>query len=105
MRPRLSAIEEAFDALRAGLPVLVTDDEDRENEGDAILAAGTATTEWMAWTIRHTSGYICAPMPEARADRLGLPLMVADNRDPRLTAYTCLLYTSPSPRDRQKSRM
>jgi 3,4-dihydroxy 2-butanone 4-phosphate synthase/GTP cyclohydrolase II len=88
MRPRLSTIEEAFEALRAGLPVLVTDDEDRENEGDAILAAGTATTEWMAWTIRHTSGYICAPMPEARADRLGLPLMVADNRDPRLTAYT-----------------
>jgi len=88
MRPRLSTIEEAFEALRAGLPVLVTDDEDRENEGDVILAAGTATTEWMAWTIRHTSGYICAPMSETRADRLGLPLMVADNRDPRLTAYT-----------------
>jgi 3,4-dihydroxy 2-butanone 4-phosphate synthase/GTP cyclohydrolase II len=42
----------------------------------------------MAWTIRHSSGYICAPMSESRADRLGLPLMVADNRDPRLTAYT-----------------
>ncbi len=84
----LSSIEEAFEALRAGLPVLVADDEDRENEGDVILAAATATTEWMAWTIRHTSGYICAPMTESRADRLGLPLMVADNRDPRLTAYT-----------------
>jgi 3,4-dihydroxy 2-butanone 4-phosphate synthase/GTP cyclohydrolase II len=88
MRPRLSTIEEAFEALRAGLPVLVTDDEDRENEGDVIMAAATATTQWMAWTIRHTSGYICAPMSETRADRLGLPLMVADNRDPRLTAYT-----------------
>jgi len=88
MRPRLSTIEEAFEALRAGLPVLVTDDQDRENEGDVILAAATATTRWMAWTIRHTSGYICAPMSETRADRLGLPLMVADNRDPRLTAYT-----------------
>jgi len=66
----------------------VTDDEDRENEGDVILAAATATTEWMAWTIRHTSGYICVPMSEARADRLGLPLMVADNQDPRHTAYT-----------------
>jgi 3,4-dihydroxy 2-butanone 4-phosphate synthase/GTP cyclohydrolase II len=87
-RTGLSTIEEAFEALRAGLPVLVADDEDRENEGDVILAAATATTEWMAWTIRHTSGYICAPMTEARADRLGLPLMVADNRDPRLTAYT-----------------
>ena len=84
----LSTIEEAFDALKAGRPVLVTDDADRENEGDVILAAATATTEWMAWTIRHTSGYICAPMSESRADHLGLPLMVADNRDPFRTAYT-----------------
>jgi 3,4-dihydroxy 2-butanone 4-phosphate synthase/GTP cyclohydrolase II len=84
----MSTVEEAFEALRAGLPVLVTDDEDRENEGDVILAAATVTTEWMAWTIRHTSGYICAPMTEAFADRLGLPLMVVDNRDPRRTAYT-----------------
>jgi 3,4-dihydroxy 2-butanone 4-phosphate synthase/GTP cyclohydrolase II len=84
----LSTIEEALDALKAGLPVLVTDDEDRENEGDVILAAATATTEWMAWTIRHTSGYICVPMSESRADRLGLPLMVSDNQDPRHTAYT-----------------
>jgi 3,4-dihydroxy 2-butanone 4-phosphate synthase/GTP cyclohydrolase II len=88
MSTRLSTIEEALEALRAGLPVLVTDDEDRENEGDVILAAATATTAWMAWTIRHTSGYICAPMSDARADRLGLPLMVADNQDPRRTAYT-----------------
>jgi 3,4-dihydroxy 2-butanone 4-phosphate synthase / GTP cyclohydrolase II len=88
MSTQLSTIEEAFEALRAGLPVLVADDEDRENEGDVILAAETATTEWMAWTIRHTSGYICAPMSEARANRLGLPPMVADNQDPRGTAYT-----------------
>jgi 3,4-dihydroxy 2-butanone 4-phosphate synthase/GTP cyclohydrolase II len=88
MKPRLSTIEDAFEALRSGFPVLVTDDEDRENEGDVIMAAATATTQWMAWTIRHSSGYICAPMSESRADRLGLPLMVADNRDPRLTAYT-----------------
>jgi 3,4-dihydroxy 2-butanone 4-phosphate synthase / GTP cyclohydrolase II len=88
MSTTLSTIEEAFEALRAGLPVLVTDDEDRENEGDVILAAATATTQWLAWTIRHTSGYICAPMPESLADRLALPLMVADNRDPRRTAYT-----------------
>lgn len=85
---RLSTIEEALGALRAGRPVLVTDDEDRENEGDVILAAETLTDEWMAWTIRHTSGYICAPMPEAVADRLRLPLMVTENRDPLRTAYT-----------------
>ncbi len=88
MRTGLSSIEQAFEALKSGLPVLVLDDEDRENEGDVILSAATLTTEWMAWTIRHTSGYICAPMPEGFADRLGLPPMVADNQDPRGTAYT-----------------
>jgi 3,4-dihydroxy 2-butanone 4-phosphate synthase/GTP cyclohydrolase II len=84
----LATVEEALGALRGGKPVRVTDDEDRENEGDVILAGETLTEEWMVWTIRHTSGYICAPMPEATADRLHLPLMVADNRDPLRTAYT-----------------
>jgi len=88
MRSGLSSIEEAFEALKSGLPVLVLDDEGRENEGDVIVSAATLTTEWMAWTIRHTSGYICTPMPEDLADRLGLPPMVANNQDPRGTAYT-----------------
>ena len=85
---RLSTVEQALEALRDGRPVLVTDSEDRENEGDVVLAAETLTDEWLAWTIRHTSGYLCAPVTGATADRLGLPLMVADNRDPRRTAYT-----------------
>ena len=84
----LATIEEALAALRTGRPVLVADNEDRENEGDVILAAETLSTEWMAWTIRHSSGYICAPMPQEVADRLSLPLMVADNHDPLRTAYT-----------------
>jgi 3,4-dihydroxy 2-butanone 4-phosphate synthase/GTP cyclohydrolase II len=84
----LATIEQALEALRDGRPVLVTDSEDRENEGDVILAAQTLTDEWMAWTIRHTSGYICAPMTSSTADRLGLPLMVTENRDPLRTAYT-----------------
>ena len=84
----LSTIEEALAALRQGRPVLVTDGEDRENEGDVILAAQTLTDEWLAWTIRNTSGYLCAPVTSETADRLGLPLMVADNRDPLRTAYT-----------------
>jgi 3,4-dihydroxy 2-butanone 4-phosphate synthase/GTP cyclohydrolase II len=84
----LSTIEKALDALREGRPVLVLDDEERENEGDLVLAAATATSDWMAWTIRHSSGYLCAPMPDDVADRLELPLMVADNRDPLRTAYT-----------------
>ncbi|WP_194150732.1 3,4-dihydroxy-2-butanone-4-phosphate synthase [Pedococcus bigeumensis] len=84
----LASIEDALAALRGGRPVLVTDSEDRENEGDVILAAETLSSEWLAWTIRHTSGYLCAPVTNEMADRLGLPLMVADNRDPLRTAYT-----------------
>ena len=84
----LATIEQALEALRRGLPVLVTDDEDRENEGDVILAAETATDQWLAWTIRWSSGVVCAPMPEELADRLELPPMVSRNEDPRGTAYT-----------------
>jgi len=81
-------VEEALEALRAGRPVLVADSPDRENEADVILAAQSATPEWVAWTIRHSSGYLCAPMPAARADALDLPLMVPHSQDPRRTAYT-----------------
>ena len=87
-RGTLSSIEDALAALREGRPVLVTDDEDRENEGDVVLAAQTLTDAWMGWTIRHSSGYVCAPVTEDLADRLELPLMVTDNRDPLRTAYT-----------------
>lgn len=81
-------VGEALEALRAGRPVLVLDDARRENEGDVVLAAQTVTPRWMGWTVRHTSGYVCAPMPAEWADRLELPLMVQDNEDPFRTAYT-----------------
>ncbi|WP_037140209.1 bifunctional 3,4-dihydroxy-2-butanone-4-phosphate synthase/GTP cyclohydrolase II [Rhodococcoides fascians] len=81
-------MKEALEALRAGKPVLVTDDARRENEGDVILAADRVTPEWTAWTIRNTSGLLCAPMSGARAEALELPPMVADNQDPKKTAYT-----------------
>ncbi|WP_105566161.1 GTP cyclohydrolase II [Microbacterium halophytorum] len=84
----LASIEEAVAALREGRPVIVADDEDRENEGDVILSAELATQEWMAWTVRYTSGYLCAPMPAEWADRLELPPMVAHSEDARGTAYT-----------------
>ncbi|KRA22169.1 GTP cyclohydrolase [Microbacterium sp. Root61] len=84
----LSTIPEALDALRAGRPVIVADDENRENEGDVILSAQLATPEWIAWTVRWSSGFICAPMPADWADRLDLPPMVAVNEDARGTAYT-----------------
>jgi 3,4-dihydroxy 2-butanone 4-phosphate synthase/GTP cyclohydrolase II len=82
------AITAALDALRAGKPVLVTDDADRENEGDAVLAAELATPEWIGWAVRHTSGMLCAPMPAERADALGLPRMVERNEDSLRTDYT-----------------
>lgn len=83
-----ASVPDALAALRAGRPVLVLDDADRENEGDVILAAALATPEWLAWTIRHSSGYLCAPLPGELADRLDLPLMVSNSADPLRTAYT-----------------
>ncbi|WP_345741940.1 3,4-dihydroxy-2-butanone-4-phosphate synthase [Serinicoccus marinus] len=86
----VAAVPRALDALRSGRPVLVLDDEDREDEGDVVLAAQTLTPGWTGWAVRHTSGFLCAPMPGDRADRLGLPAMVADaaNEDELRTAYT-----------------
>ncbi len=85
---RLDGIPDAVAALRRALPVLVVDDEDRENEGDVILAAEHASEQWVAWAVRYGSGLLCVPMPEPWADRLRLPPMVTDNEDPRRTAYT-----------------
>jgi 3,4-dihydroxy 2-butanone 4-phosphate synthase/GTP cyclohydrolase II len=84
----LSDIPVALEALRAGRPIIVADDEGRENEGDVILAAESASQEWVAWMVRNTSGYVCAPMTNEIADRLGLPLMWEKNEDWRGTAYT-----------------
>ncbi|WP_035062465.1 3,4-dihydroxy-2-butanone-4-phosphate synthase, partial [Cellulomonas bogoriensis] len=84
----LGSVEDALRELAAGRPVLVADSPDRENEADVVLAAQSATPEWVGWTIRHSSGYLCAPMPAVRADALELPLMVPLSQDPRRTAYT-----------------
>ncbi len=84
----LAEIPAAIAALSEGRPVIVVDNESRENEGDLIIAAQFATQEWLAFMIRHTSGFICAPMSHEIADRLELPLMVLDNQDPLQTAYT-----------------
>ncbi len=84
----LASIPTAIEALRAGRPVIVADDEGRENEGDVIIAAELASQEWIAWMVRVSSGFICAPMTNEIADRLNLPPMVEVNEDPRGTAYT-----------------
>lgn len=86
--PDTGLVERALAELAAGRPVLVADDAGRENEVDVVFAASVATAEWVGWTVRHSSGYLCAPMPAHRADALELPLMVERSEDPRGTAYT-----------------
>jgi 3,4-dihydroxy 2-butanone 4-phosphate synthase/GTP cyclohydrolase II len=87
-REAIARVEAALIDLRAGKPVLVSDSTDRENEADFIMSAERATVDWVAWGIRHSSGYLCAPMPGDKADALHLPLMVPNSQDPRRTAYT-----------------
>ena len=88
MAIRLDSVERAIADIAAGKAVVVIDDLDRENEGDLIFAAAKATPELMAFTIRHSSGVICVPMPAAMLDRLEIPLMTPHNRDRMRTAYT-----------------
>ncbi len=87
-RVRLDSVERAVADIAAGRAVVVVDDEDRENEGDIIFAASRATPELMAFTIRHSSGVICVPMPGYMLDRLEIPLMTPHNKDKLRTAYT-----------------
>ncbi|ROR64970.1 3,4-dihydroxy-2-butanone-4-phosphate synthase [Agrococcus jenensis] len=84
----ITTIDVALQALRERKPVIVVDDEGRENEGDLIMSAQLATAEQVAFMVRHTSGYLCAPLTAERADLLELPLMVLENEDARQTAYT-----------------
>jgi 3,4-dihydroxy 2-butanone 4-phosphate synthase/GTP cyclohydrolase II len=84
----LATIEQALETLKAGKPVLVVDHRNRENEGDAIMAAQFASAEWIAWMVKHTSGFLCAPMSESLANRLDLPLMTNNNQDRYRTQYT-----------------
>jgi 3,4-dihydroxy 2-butanone 4-phosphate synthase/GTP cyclohydrolase II len=81
-------VEDAIADLRAGLPVIVVDDENRENEGDLIFAAAKATPELVAFTVRHTSGVICVAVPGADLDRLHIPLMTSQNSEHMRTAFT-----------------
>ncbi|MBO0844679.1 MAG: bifunctional 3,4-dihydroxy-2-butanone-4-phosphate synthase/GTP cyclohydrolase II [Nocardioides sp.] len=88
MTIRLDSIERALADIAVGKPVVVVDDEDRENEGDLIFAAAKATPQLMAFTIRHSSGVICVPMPAEMLDRLEIPLMTPHNRDRMRTQFT-----------------
>lgn len=81
-------IQAAIDAFKKGEIVVVTDDDDREGEGDLIVAASLCTAEKMAFIVRHTSGIVCAPLPLAEARRLRLDPMVAVNDSAHSTAFT-----------------
>jgi 3,4-dihydroxy 2-butanone 4-phosphate synthase/GTP cyclohydrolase II len=86
--PGIANVEEIVAELRAGRMVLILDDEDRENEGDFIMAAECATAEAVAFMIRHSSGIICVPMDPERLAQLELPQMVPNNDEAYRTAFT-----------------
>jgi len=85
---RFDTIDRAVAEVAAGRPVLVVDDEDRENEGDLVFAAEKATPELLALMIRYTSGVICVPMEGAALDRLQVPMMAPHNTERMRTAFT-----------------
>ncbi|KAG0560693.1 hypothetical protein KC19_9G005500 [Ceratodon purpureus] len=85
-----ATIEEAIEAIKEGKFVLVVDDENRENEGDLIMAGSLVTPQAMAFLVRHSTGIVCVSMKGEDLDRLGLPLMVPqkDNSESMKTAFT-----------------
>mmetsp|Transcript_23948 Transcript_23948/g.95028 ORF Transcript_23948/g.95028 Transcript_23948/m.95028 type:complete len:602 (-) Transcript_23948:1199-3004(-) len=83
-----ASVYAALEELKQGRPVVVTDDADRENEGDLIFAAQRATRKLMAFVVRYTSGVICVAMQGERLEELGLRQMVDTNEDPKGTAFT-----------------
>ena len=88
MTMQTDPVAAAIEAFRRGEIVVVTDDTDRENEGDLIVAAVHATPEKIGFIVRYTTGIVCAPMPRDMARRLQLQPMVADNDAPLGTAFT-----------------
>jgi len=85
---RFATVEDAVEDMRAGRMLIVVDDEDRENEGDLVLAAEHATPEAVNFVIAHARGLICVPMTAERCEALRLPLMVAENTARHGTAFT-----------------
>jgi 3,4-dihydroxy 2-butanone 4-phosphate synthase/GTP cyclohydrolase II len=84
----MSNLQKALDAYKNGDLIIVTDDADRENEGDLMLLAERATPEKVAFMVRHTTGILCVAMTADRARELRLPLMVEENQDSKKTAFT-----------------
>jgi 3,4-dihydroxy 2-butanone 4-phosphate synthase/GTP cyclohydrolase II len=91
----LDPVEAAVEAIRRGEMIIVVDDEDRENEGDLVVAAEHATPEVVNFMISHARGLVCAPITPGRAAELQLPPMVARNEDHHGTAFTVSVDGSP----------
>ncbi|MFN7132413.1 MAG: 3,4-dihydroxy-2-butanone-4-phosphate synthase, partial [Myxococcales bacterium] len=87
-RKSIALVEKAIASIREGEMVILTDDEDRENEGDLVMAAQKVTPEAINFMATHGRGLICLTVTEERARRLNLPLMVQDNGTPFKTAFT-----------------
>ncbi|WP_323448520.1 bifunctional 3,4-dihydroxy-2-butanone-4-phosphate synthase/GTP cyclohydrolase II [Streptomyces yaizuensis] len=92
----LDPVEAAIEDIAAGRPVVVVDDEDRENEGDLVIAAEKATPEIIAFMMSECRGLICAPMESGELDRLALPQMVERNTESMQTAFTVSVDASPA---------
>ena len=84
----LSRVSEAIDEIRRGRAIILVDDEDRENEGDFVVAADKITPEWVNFMAKHGRGLVCLTLTEERALELDLPLMVRDNASAQETAFT-----------------
>ena len=84
----MSDLQRALDAYKNGDLIIVTDDADRENEGDLMILAEKATPEKVAFMVRHTTGILCVALTQERARQLRLPLMVEENQDSKKTAFT-----------------
>ncbi len=88
MDKKFDTVEEALDEIRRGRMIIVADDEDRENEGDLVMAAAAITPDHVNFMAKHGRGLICVTLTEERADELDLPLMTDRNTDPQGTAFT-----------------
>ena len=85
---KFNTIEEAIEDIKQGKMIIVVDDEDRENEGDLVMAAEKVTPEAISFMAIHGRGLICVPITKKRAEELDLPLMVGNNTDNMGTAFT-----------------
>ena len=95
-RRRFASIEEAIEQIRQGRLLLVVDDEDRENEGDLVMAADRVTAEAINFMAKHGRGLICLSMTAERLDQLEVPLMVEKNTTTFNTAFCVWLFCVPS---------